>query len=184
MLKHILLGLLDYRSMSGYELEGWINASTGNFWHAKLSQIYATLKQLEEDGSVVSHIETQEGRPDKRIYEITGSGQDLLAAWLAEPITEHDVKKDSLLAKVFFYSPQQKQALLTQLRLQVKLHQDKLDEYRQETPGAIQSMIAEQPELALNAILWDATRRFGEYYETMYLRWLEETISTVSSQLS
>ncbi len=44
MLKFILLGPLDYGPMSGYELEGWINASTGNLWHANLSQIYTTLK--------------------------------------------------------------------------------------------------------------------------------------------
>jgi PadR family transcriptional regulator AphA len=183
MLKYILLGLLDYHAMSGYELEGWINASTGNFWHAKLSQIYATLKQLEENGSVVSHVEAQEGRPDKRIYEITGSGREQLAAWLSEAITEHEVKKDGLLAKIFFFSPQEKEALLALLRLQVKLHQAKLDEYRQQTPAAIQRMIDQQPELAANAILWDATRRFGELYETMYLQWLEETIERVSAQL-
>ncbi len=83
MLKFILLGLLDYRPMSGYELEGWINASTGNFWHAKLSQIYTTLKRLEESGSVVSHVEPQAGRPDRRVFTITDSGRADLRAWAA-----------------------------------------------------------------------------------------------------
>ena len=48
MLKFTLLGFLNYTPMTGYELEGWVNASTGNFWHAELSQIYKTLKQLEK----------------------------------------------------------------------------------------------------------------------------------------
>ena len=56
-------------------------------------------------------------------------------------------------------------------------------EYRQETPAAIQRMLTVQPELALNAQLWEATRRFGEMYEEMYVRWLEETIQMVENQL-
>ena len=183
MLKYILLGLLDYRAMTGYELEGWINVSTGNFWHAKLSQVYATLKQLESDGSVVSHVEAQDSKPDKRVYAITDRGRAALADWLATPIVEHELKKDGLLAKVFFYSPQEKDALLSQLRLQLKLHQDKLAEYRQDAPAAIGQMLAEQPELMPHAFMWEATRRFGEMYETMYIQWLQETIDTLSEQL-
>ncbi|MCC6616090.1 MAG: PadR family transcriptional regulator [Anaerolineae bacterium] len=183
MLKFILLGLLDYRAMTGYELLGWINVSTGNFWHAKLSQVYATLKQLEGDGDVISHVEAQESKPDKRVYTITEAGRAALADWLATPITEHEVKKDGLLAKVFFTSPDEKDALLSQLRLQLKLHQDKLSEYRQEAPAAIGQMLAEQPELAMHAYLWEATRRFGEMYETMYIAWLQESIRTLSEQL-
>jgi PadR family transcriptional regulator AphA len=183
MLKYILLGLLDYRPMSGYELEGWIKVSAGNFWHAKLSQIYTTLKSLEEGGSVVSHVEPQEGRPDRRVYTITDSGRADLRAWLTEPITEHEVKKDGLLVKVFFYSPAEKESLLTQLRLQLKLHQRKLAEYRQAAPEAILEMLSLQPELLANAQLWEATRRFGEMYEDMYTKWLEETIQMVERQL-
>jgi len=183
MLKYILLGLLDYRAMTGYELQGWINVSTGNFWHAKLSQVYITLKQLEGEGSVISHVEAQEGKPDKRIYAITDGGRAALAGWLATPIVEHEVKKDGLLAKVFFYSPDEKEALLSQLHLQFRLHQDKLEEYRQDAPAAIGQMLAEQPELALHVHMWEATRRFGEMYETMYIRWLQETIDHLSIQL-
>ncbi len=183
MLKYILLGLLEYRPMSGYDLESWISVSAGNFWHAKLSQIYTTLKSLEASQHVVSHIEPQEGRPDRRVYQITEAGRADMQAWLREPITETETKKDGLLVKVFFQSPQEKQTLLTQLRLQMTLHQQKLAEYRQHTPLAIQQMIDGQPELVGNALLWDSTRRFGELYETMYIAWLEETIGRVDQML-
>jgi PadR family transcriptional regulator AphA len=183
MLRYVLLGLLDYQPMSGYELEGWMTVSTGNFWHAKLSQIYTTLKSLEAEGEVVSHIEPQEGRPDKRVYDITEAGRTDLRRWLAEPITEHEVKKDGLLVKVFFHPPEDKTGLLTQLRLQLNLHRQKLAEYQQETPGAIQEMLAQQPTLLPNARLWEATRRFGEEYEAMYIRWLEATIAMVERDL-
>ncbi|MBZ0299379.1 MAG: PadR family transcriptional regulator [Anaerolineae bacterium] len=183
MLRYILLGLLSYRPMSGYDLEGQIKVSTGNFWHAKLSQIYATLKRLEEEGGVVSHIDPQEGRPDRRVYQIMEAGREELRVWLAEPVTEHEVKKDGLLVKVFFHPPEDKESLLAQLRIQLQLHRSKLAEYRQESPEAIQHMIAEQPELASNAVLWEATRRFGEMYEITYIQWLEDTILTVENRL-
>jgi PadR family transcriptional regulator, regulatory protein AphA len=183
MLKYILLGLLDYRPMSGYDLENWISVSAGNFWHAKLSQIYTTLKSLEAEGHVVSHIEPQEGRPDRRVYQITETGQGDLRAWLREPITDLATKKDSLLVKLFFQSPQEKQMLLTQLRLHVTLHQHKLAEYRQQTPQAIQDMLNDQPQLMANALLWDSARRFGEMYEMMYIAWLDETIARIEGAL-
>lgn len=183
MLKYILMGLLDYRPMSGYELESWIKVSAGNFWHAKLSQIYTTLKSLEEGGGVVSHIEPGEGRPDRRVYDLTDAGHVELRVWLAQPITEHEIKKDGLLVKVFFHPPDDVPGLLTQLRLQLSLHQQKLAEYQQAAPDAIVEMLNDQPRLASNAILWEATRQFGLMYETMYLQWLEQTIATVASQL-
>lgn len=183
MLKYVLLGLLDYRPMTGYELESWIKVSAGNFWHAKLSQIYTTLKSLEEAEGVVSHIEPGEGRPDRRVYELTDSGLTELNVWLAQPITEHEIKKDGLLVKVFFHSPRDKAGLLTQLRLQLSLHQQKLMEYQQAAPEAILEMLADQPRLGANAILWESTRKFGLMYETMYIQWLEDTIATVEDQL-
>jgi PadR family transcriptional regulator AphA len=179
MLKYILLGLLDYKPMTGYELENWISVSAGNFWAAKLSQIYTTLKALEEEGQVTSTIEPQEGRPDKRIYEITDSGRNDLKAWLLEPITALEVKKDSLLVKVFFYEPSEKDALLTLLRLQLHMHQQKLVEYQSQAPNAILEMLNQRPELMPNAAHWEATRQFGLQYEAMYIDWLKLTIKQI-----
>ena len=179
MLKYILLGLLDYLPMTGYELESWITVSAGNFWAAKLSQIYTTLKGLEEEGHVLSHIEEQEGRPDKRIYEITKAGRNDLKDWLLEPITALDVKKDSLLVKVFFYEPDEREALLTLLRLQLHLHQQKLADYQNQAPTAILEMLSQKPELMPNAALWESTRQFGLQYEAMYIEWLKTTIKQI-----
>jgi PadR family transcriptional regulator, regulatory protein AphA len=184
MLKYALLGFLSYRPMTGYELEGFMNVSTGNFWHAKLSQIYMTLKKLEEEKFVTSRVEAQESRPDRRVYTITDSGRVDLQDWLLTPIVEHEFKKDSLLLKLFFSSPGDKETILTQLRLQLDLHRRKMLEYRHETAQVIGQMINEQPELTPNALLWEQTRRYGEMYEETYVRWLEETIATLDHLLA
>ncbi len=176
MLKFALLGFLNYTPMTGYELEGWMNASTGNFWHAELSQIYKTLKQLEKSGEVISHVEPQSSRPDRRIYTITAAGKTALDDWLTTPILEEVDKKDPLLLKLFFAAPADRANIITQLRVQLRLHQQKLDQYRNQSPTEILQFAADHPELLTNAPLWEATRRHGELYEEMYIRWIEETL--------
>ena len=74
MLKYALLGFLSYQPQTGYELKQVIDQSVQYFWQAKQSQIYRTLKALEEEGLVASQVEPQEGRPDRRVYAIKESG--------------------------------------------------------------------------------------------------------------
>ncbi len=179
MLKYVLLGFLNYTPMTGYELKQFMDESTSNFWHAKQSQIYTTLKSLEEDGMVESHIEPQESRPDRRVYEITDAGRNDLNLWLAQPETSLESRKESLLVKLFFSANTDKEKLLTQLRLLRDLHQRQVVHFQTETNDFIQQIAAGMPQLAKDAQLWDATRRFGVLFEEMYVRWLDETIQGV-----
>ncbi len=184
MLKYAILGFLGYRPMTGYDIEQWMQASTGHFWHAKISQVYMTLKQIEEQGLVSSHIEPQEGRPDRRVYTLTELGQVTLAEWLNKPIVEPEMKKDSLLLKLFFGLPTGKTALLTQLRLQLDLHKRQKQVYETESPQEMMRFLAHQPELAQHAMMWDLTRRYGEMYEETYIQWLEEAIARIEQELN
>ncbi len=74
-LKHGLLGLLNYGSMTGYELGNAFKDSLGFFWQAHMSQVYRDLNSMEEDGWVKSEWIVQEERPNKRLYTITGAGR-------------------------------------------------------------------------------------------------------------
>jgi DNA-binding PadR family transcriptional regulator len=158
-----------------------MDTSTGHFWHAKQSQIYTTLKKMESDGLVESRSEPQNGRPDRRVYTITDEGKQRLQAWLMQPVTAHSPQKQELLLKLFFSGRVAGEALLTQLRLQVNLHEQQKMLYRGESSDVIAGIIASRPELKQDALLWEATRRFGEMYEEMFLRWLKETIAMVES---
>jgi len=182
MLKFALLGLLKYESRTGYEIKQTMDQSTGYFWHAKQSQIYTTLKKLEQEGLVNSHPEPQEHRPDRRVYTITEPGEKALQKWLLQPVTKLDTTKQLLLLKLFFSGKLEKQVLLTQLRLMRNLHEQQAELYKTETPDFIDEITALQPELRQDAHLWDATRRFGKSYEEMYVRWLDETITMVDTK--
>ena len=179
MLKYALLGGLNYLPMSGYDLKQFTDRSTSNFWHAELSQIYVTLKALEKEGLITSTEVLQQGRPDRRVYNITPAGRQALDEWLKQPFTEIDLYKDTLLLKLFFSGSQEKESILAQLHLQRGLHQKLVDQYQTETANIIARSVEHAPHLRKDALMWEATRRFGEIAEEAYLRWLDETIRMV-----
>lgn len=183
MLKYVLLGVLNYQPLTGYQLKQFMDQAAGHFWYAQTSQIYRTLDQLEKDGMLTSHIQAQDERPDRRLYQITHGGQADLRAWLAEPMTELQTSKDALLVRLYFSAQMDKATILTQLRVQRALHQRQLDLYRNDIPALIQQSAEEHPGLKRDAILWDATRRNGELMEEAYIRWLDETIERVEKEL-
>jgi PadR family transcriptional regulator AphA len=182
MLRYALLGFLNYYPMTGYDLKQAMDRSTSHFWHAKLSQIYTTLKGLEGEGCVESAVEEQEVRPDRRVYAITPKGRQELQQWLSQPEMDLSPKKETLVLKLFFSAHLDRQALLTQLRLQRDLHQRQMEHYQDAGVQNIQQAAADHPELAKDALLWEATRRFGEMYEALYTRWLEETIELIEEK--
>jgi DNA-binding PadR family transcriptional regulator len=179
MLQYILLGFLSYKPQTGYELKQLMDKSTSHFWYAKQSQIYTTLKKMEKEGWIASRVESQKGRPDRVVYKITKSGLKALEGWVSNPIRELNLHKNTLLVKLFFSARAGREAVLTQLRLLRNLHQQKVQLYNSKTRNVIREFVAKRPELKKDALLWEATRRFGELYEEMCLNWLEETLTLV-----
>lgn len=182
MLKYALLGFLNYIPMTGYDLKQFMDSSTAHFWHAKQSQIYMTLKTLEEEGLIGSVVEEQQSRPDRRVYTITEAGRADLLAWLNSPLVETEKTKSALMLRLFFSARLDREALIAELRVQQGLHRRQAETYRTETRATIEGIAARNPEMQMDAVLWDATRRFGEMLEELYVRWLDETIQTLESQ--
>src|SRR3989339_1985319 len=80
-----LLGLLNYFSMSGYDLKKMFNDSINFFWAAETSQIYRELNGLEKKGDIVSKVTASAKGPNKRVYTITKQGKTNLKKWLDNP---------------------------------------------------------------------------------------------------
>ncbi|WP_229052898.1 PadR family transcriptional regulator [Aeromicrobium sp. Leaf350] len=98
-LEHAILVSLAERSASGYELARRFDASIGHFWKASHQQIYKVLGRMEADKLVESHLVAQDGRPDKKVYAITGEGRDELAAFTTTP-TGPEVLRSDLAVKL------------------------------------------------------------------------------------
>ncbi|GAB4509118.1 MAG: hypothetical protein OHK0046_03500 [Anaerolineae bacterium] len=182
MLKYVLLGALSYQPFTGYQLKQFVDNSAKHFWYAQTSQIYRTLDKLEEEGLLTSEIEAQQERPDRRLYHLLPAGRADLLAWLAQPMTEVEPTKETLLVKLFFSAQLDKELVLTQLRLQRALRQQQLALFQEVIAAQISARIAESPQLARDALLWDASRRLGELTEQTYIRWLDETIARIENE--
>ena len=80
-----MLGLLAWGPLHGYELKAafeteLVPQSTLNF-----GQVYSSLDRLEREGLVVHEVVSQEERPDKKVFHLTGAGRRELGGWLATP---------------------------------------------------------------------------------------------------
>lgn len=104
-LKHGLLGLLNYGSMSGYDLSKAFRDSLALFWQAKSQQIYRELDAMERNGWLTSERVIQHDKPNKRVYSITDTGKQELLSWLSESeagIADVMRVKSAFLMRVFF----------------------------------------------------------------------------------
>jgi DNA-binding PadR family transcriptional regulator len=100
---YVILGLLTFREMSGYDLKQLINKSITHFyWSPAKSQIYGELRRLESHHLVTMREVPQTLRPDKRLYQITPEGTEAMQQWLQSSGVEPDSYKSALLLKVFF----------------------------------------------------------------------------------
>jgi DNA-binding PadR family transcriptional regulator len=91
-LRHAVLGLLERRPSTGYELTRTFDQSLRTSWHARHSQIYPELAKLESAGlvKVVGH-----GARRSKTYGITGAGRAELRRWLVEAEPDRSQRNES-----------------------------------------------------------------------------------------
>ena len=100
-LRNALLGVLSLREMSGYDIKRNFDRAVHFVWNASDSQIYRELRSMEADGLISSRLVQQEGKPNKRLYQLTPEGTTTLDAWLVSPV-EPPYGKESFLMRLFF----------------------------------------------------------------------------------
>ncbi len=89
-LESILLGMLN-QPRSGYDLRQEFEMGAKHFWSAELSQIYPTLKRMENRGWLESRLEPSPKGPDRRVYARTKAGREVLHEWLRSgPVVGND----------------------------------------------------------------------------------------------
>jgi DNA-binding PadR family transcriptional regulator len=97
-MKYLFLALLSQASTHGYNLlQTYDELFASVLPSLNAGQIYTTLARLERDGLVRKFAVEQEGKPDKRVYELTGGGRQALLAWFNEPIAGPRIKDNFFL---------------------------------------------------------------------------------------
>jgi PadR family transcriptional regulator, regulatory protein AphA len=100
-LDHAILGFLQYKPLTGYDLKAEFDFSLHWIWPADQSHIYRTLARLAEKRLIDTQIVKQNSRPDRKVYHITNKGREELLRWLNAPASNKDVRLAQLV-QVFF----------------------------------------------------------------------------------
>ena len=103
-MKELFLALLSAERAHGYELKQSLEQEFGDLLPAvNAGQIYVTLGRLERDGLVVGHAVPGDSR-GKRVYELTDSGREALAAWIETPVSGRRLKDEFFMKLVVLAS--------------------------------------------------------------------------------
>ncbi len=173
MLKHGILGLLNYGAMTGYDIMLTFKNSLRFFWSAQTSQIYRELQTLKNKGWVKDENISQNGKPDKKLFSITASGKEELNRWLLEDDTGFETKSP-ILMKTFFRGERSIEENVEFFK-RIQAECQEFISGMQASPPNItkyQKMV-KNPE---NAIYWKMTIEYGIMYIKMVNEWTNKCI--------
>ena len=180
-LKHGLLGLLSYGSMTGYDLDKAFKDSLSFFWQAQTSQIYRELNTMQQKGWLESQHVIQNEKPNKRIYSITAEGKKEFQNWLAsESALQADIAdsmsvRSGFLMRVFFAGNMEPE----QIALMFKAYREKSNG-RMDRFGTVSDSIAHYG-MVLNSEMhtkyWKIAALYGELFYKAGLEWAEKAIA-------
>ena len=172
MLKHGILGLLNYHEKTGYEIMTVFRDSLNHFWTAQTSQIYRELQTMEKAGWIKQRHVEQVGKPNKNVFSITDAGREELLRWLRADNLPRSVR-DPFLMKTFFRGelPVEENIAYFKTIRDASVFPDDgkqaaaaADWYRQ---------ALEHPE---KAIYWKLTIEYGRMFERMNHEWCDYCI--------
>ncbi|MFJ3309433.1 PadR family transcriptional regulator [Streptomyces sp. NPDC086549] len=178
----VLAALLDGEA-SGYELSKAFASSVANFWTVTPQQLYRELEKLEGEGLIAGRVVEQVRRPNKRVFSLTQTGREALAAFTALPPRPGAVR-DELLVKVQAVDVGDVDAVRAAIGERMKQSHLKLAEYRR----IREKLLAGRDE----AEYLRTARRIGPYltllrglsYEEENLRWGERALELLEARAS
>ena len=179
-LDHAILGFLNYKPFSGYDLKKVFDGSVNHFWAADQSQIYRTLARLVTQGLAEVERVEQQTRPDRKVYHITPAGRDELRRWLSTPLPP-DAFHNAELVQVFFAGQLPDENILSLLNHQASYLRSLLDVYAQICTSSNDE--PEHPHLARDEFFWDLTLECGIHTTRATLEWVESVIQRIENHV-
>ena len=180
-LEHILLGMMR-KPCSGYDLRQEFEMGAKHFWSAELSQIYPTLKRMEGRGWLESQLEPSPKGPDRRVYQRTKAGQEVLHEWLQSgPVVGND--RYAYIGQLIFMGElndlettlEFMQQLREEFNAVYQLLRGAMDELEQESKQRELSMIEFHEKISL---------RMGVYSLQGKVTWCDESIREVQHRIA
>lgn len=175
-LEHAILVSLAERPGTGYQLSRQFAKSIGHFWSTTHQQIYRTLKKLQDQGLITAHDVAQEGKPDKKIYQLTEAGQEELSAWVSTPTDLPQLRSD-FGVKLRGAEHTDKATILKNVAQHRSLHAEQLALYQR----YLATQFPQPKALSGRQLHQYLVLRGGITSEEAFLAWCDEILTTLSA---
>jgi DNA-binding PadR family transcriptional regulator len=101
-IRTLCLGILSLGDTTGYDIKKMVAEGAFSFFsEASYGSIYPALTKLTDEGLVDCRTETQENRPDKKVYSLTQAGRKALEQSLGQS-PKPDRNRSEFLAALLF----------------------------------------------------------------------------------
>jgi DNA-binding PadR family transcriptional regulator len=134
-LEYALLGLLDQRPMSGYDLRRIFATTPFTHYSDSPGAVYPALRRLEARSWIAAHASAPANARGRRALRLTAAGSRCFRAWLVQPPTRDEVVHDmaALYLRFAFMSqaapPAAPRGFLVALRELLEAHLGGLESY-------------------------------------------------------
>jgi DNA-binding PadR family transcriptional regulator len=179
-LEHAILVALTERSASGLELTRRFDRTIGFFWSATHQQIYRVLGRMEADGWVRCQRVAQQGRADKKVYDVAPPGRAELERWLVQP-TPVESFRSEIAVRLRAASYGDRAGVLRQVQAHRADHATRLAHYEQlaarDFPHGLESSAPGSRQRDVYLVL-----RGGIRLERFWVEWLTEYLEAHAAE--
>lgn len=176
-LKYAILGLINRKPLTGYDMMKEFNSGLVDFWYTNHSQIYLELKKLTDEGLVSYETIIQGEKLEKKLYTITEKGKISLQKWLVKDEPLEHTPKDIFRLKAYFCDEIPNETLLAQFQSALIKHSERSEYLKNAMKELLNKKDVSKvssPEFGDYIVLNGAIMR-----ENAYIDWLEDCLEKI-----
>ena len=178
-LDHAILGFLNHRPYTGYDLKRLFDRSIRHFWPADQSQIYRTLSRLAKQGLVEVEVVPQDNRPSRKVHRITQAGREEFRDWLGGKPREEEIREPFLI-QIFFAGLLPDEEAIEILEAKAQELRELLRHFNYVNDEPIDKQQEEHP--ARERYFWYLTLDHGLWMTQAALDWMEDAIKRIRNK--
>lgn len=172
-LEFTLLGLLNRKPRTGYDLSKIVSRTTSFYWTATQTQVYQSLKKMAAQGWITSETIWQSSKPSKLVYHINPEGKDAFMKWLRNP-PESPTLKEPILVQMYFLDLLDSEEIAVKIKSIQVMHEQRLREFQEYQEGIVALDKSPRENLARSLPLLA-----GILFEETWIKWCEQALQEI-----
>lgn len=177
MLDKTILGFLNYKELTIYEIKKAFEGNVSFFYSASFGSLHPSIKKLELNGFINSMTEEENGRL-KKIYSITERGKIEFHKWLLSDIGIEKIQDQGVLRLYFlnFLEKKERVEILKNYKTSLELRLEQLKNIEKDSAGKIKELKPEYKEIAVYQTI---SLDYGINYFIFVVKWYDDLIKKI-----